>query len=396
MTVDCPPRAELAERVRRRRAELEGAIMGRIEEALPAQGGDGEYAVGLRAAVAAAVEHALLGVELGAPAAQAPVEVLVQARRAARSGVSLDTMLRRYVLGSAVLSDCLIEEADRAELTGGSLRETMGVQAVVLTRLLTEITEEYRTALTQRLSSRAHRRADLVQRLLAGEWCPDTTGQLGYALEGWHVGVVAIGSAPTAALGELAGVLETRLLCVERSEHTAWGWLGAGREIGGERLARALARVSIPDGTSLALGEPARALEGWRLTHRQAQAASRVAFSDPRPLTRYADVALLAAALDDSTLSRSLEEIYLTPLSNERDGGVALRATLRAYFSAGCNASSAASALGVARHTVENRLRTAESKLGHTLGSHQAELEVALRIQALRDGSARAPLTLLR
>ena len=117
-------------------------------------------------------------------------------------------------------------------------------------------------------------------------------------------------------------------------------------------------------GVVFAFGEPAQGLEGWRLTHSQAQAALVVALrrggrEDVR-FTRYADVALLAAALKDQALAGALVEIYLSPLDDLDNRGPLLRRTLRAYLEAERNASSAAAALGVARRTVENRLSTIE------------------------------------
>jgi hypothetical protein len=54
-------------------------------------------------------------------------------------------------------------------------------------------------------------------------------------------------------------------------------------------------------GACFVVGAPAGGLEGWRLTHREAQTALLVARCRPWPLTRYGDVALLAAALGDAT-----------------------------------------------------------------------------------------------
>ena len=141
----------------------------------------------------------------------------------------------------------------------------------------------------------------------------------------------------------------------------------------------------------LAFGEPARGLEGWRVTHRQAQAALLVALRRMIrrrvELTRYGDVALLAAALKDEALARSLLDIYIAPLDDSRDGGPVLRTTLRAYLGAERNVSSTAAALGVVRRTVENRLRTIEARLGRSLHPCPAELEVALEL----DGLAASP-----
>src|ERR1019366_2130810 len=134
---------------------------------------------------------------------------------------------------------------------------------------------------------------------------------------------------------------------------------------------------------SLAIGEASVGIDGWRLTHRQAQAAMLVALRRPQRITWYSDVALLAAVLRDQELARSLVEVHLSPLEDQKDGGAVARRTLRAYFAAGCNAATAAAALGVNRHTVERRLHTVEEKLGRLLHTCHAELEVALRLDEL-------------
>jgi DNA-binding PucR family transcriptional regulator len=103
-------------------------------------------------------------------------------------------------------------------------------------------------------------------------------------------------------------------------------------------------------------------------------------------VVRYREVALLAAALRDDVLSSSLNEIYLAPLAQERDGGATLRQTLRAYFAAERNVSSAAARLEVSRKTVRSRLRAIEQRVGRSLDACAAEMEIALRLQRLSDG----------
>jgi DNA-binding PucR family transcriptional regulator len=63
-----------------------------------------------------------------------------------------------------------------------------------------------------------------------------------------------------------------------------------------------------------------------------------------------------------------------------------LRETLRAYFSAEQNASSAAAALGVHQQTITNRLHAIEAQLGYPPSLRRAELEAALRIEDLFGG----------
>jgi DNA-binding PucR family transcriptional regulator len=166
---------------------------------------------------------------------------------------------------------------------------------------------------------------------------------------------------------------------VSRGEETVGGWLGGRRRLAGSDIER-LVPATWPADVSLAIGEPGRGVEGLRLTHGQAQAALRVVLRRPQRLTRYVDVALLAAALDDEVLARSLVAMYLSPLG---DRGSELRATLHAYFAASRSISSAASSLGVVRQTVENRLRTAEQAIGQPLRACLSNLEVALCLDEL-------------
>jgi DNA-binding PucR family transcriptional regulator len=119
-----------------------------------------------------------------------------------------------------------------------------------------------------------------------------------------------------------------------------------------------------------------------RLTHRQAQAALRVALRRPKRLTRYGDVMLLAAVLQDDVSARSLVDTYLSPLDGLRDGPL-LRGTLYAYFEAGRNVTTAAAALGVERRTVSYRLQAFEERLGCRLGTCLPEVELALRLGEL-------------
>lgn len=378
-------RVELVARVRARRVELEETIFERVRDGAhsDAGGDEVEYLAGLRAAVGAAVEHALASIELGEEGlGPTPPEAVSQAHRAARAGVSLDTVLRRYVLGSTVLGDFLMQEADRSSCAGrpGVLRNILSTQAAVLDRLMAAITNEYVRELERVGRSPQQRRAERVQRLLVGG-C-DRAADLGYELDEWHLGLVATGGAAGETLRGLAAALGRGLLHVPRGEETAWAWLGGPHELSVADIEPLIVDAGR-GGVSLAVGEPGWGIEGWRLTHRQAQAALRVALQCSRPLTRYSDVALLSSMLLDDALAGSLIDIYLSPLGSNSDGGAVLRRTLSAYFAAERNASSAASALGVTRRTVENRMRAIEEKLGRRLRTHQAELEVALRLEAL-------------
>jgi PucR C-terminal helix-turn-helix domain len=395
-------RAVVVGRLRARQDELVGAIFARVRgDAFPAVGADdAEYVAGLCAAVSAAVEYVLEGIERGRDGvAPTPVVLCEQARRAARAGVSLDTVLRRYVVGHSLLEAVIMEAPARGEsdlvasTQREALREALRSQASMLDRLLVTITGEYRDELAHVRRSPEQRRAELVRGLLNGD-VVDLSG-LDYELDGWHLGMIAAGAGAPRVIRDLTVGVDRRRLSVGRGRESVWAWLGGGErftpsEIEGvlasARLAEAMAgETAVADGgVLLALGEPARGIEGWRLTHRQAQAALVVALRrHPRRLTRYAGVALLASALKDEALARTLIDTCITPLDDSRGSGPVLRQTLRAYLGAERSVSSAAAALGVARKTVESRLRTIEKRLGRTLHPAAAEIQVALELDEL-------------
>jgi len=101
---------------------------------------------------------------------------------------------------------------------------------------------------------------------------------------------------------------------------------------------------------------------------------------------RYADIAVLTPWLQDPDRARSLIELYLSPLENQKDGGAVSREALRAYFEAGRNVSAAACQLGIDRRTLAYRLRATEECLGYQLDTHLAGLWVALRLHDLLNG----------
>lgn len=378
-------RASVVAHLRARRGELEQAIFARVRDGVAdgLGGEDAEYSGGLRAAVVAVVDYALAGLEQGEGwSGVVPPAAVVQAQRAARSGVSLDTVLRRYVIGHTLLEDFVMEETDRSGFAGrhGALRGVLGAQASLLDGLMGAVASEYMRELERVRSSPEWRRWEAVQRLLTGGHVD--TIELGYDLDGEHLGAIVTGPGANGAVQALAVSLKDRFLSVSRSEESVWVWL-AGRPGLAPADVQRLVSCKWPEGVSLVVGEPAAGVEGWRLTHRQAQAALRVALRRPRRLTRYADVVLLALALQDEALAESLIAIFLAPLASENRSGVVLRHTLRAYLNAQRNTSSTAAALGVARQTVENRLRIIEQKLGRQLQTCLPEIETALRLEDL-------------
>jgi len=374
--------AVVAKRLRGRRGEIVEAGLLRMKavSALP-RGQGPEYAEGLRAAVAAAFDYGIEGIERGGGQNSPPVPdvLLSQARLAARSGVSLDTVLRRYFAGHTLLEDFLVQEAER-ELDPAALKRLLRSQAAIVDRLLAAVSKAYAEETEHRPESAEKRKAERIERLLGGE--PIDASSLEYDFEGWHLGLVASGQGPDEQFAVLAKSLDCRLLLVPREQGVLWAWLGSRRRLDPQELQDEV-MPDLPADLTLAIGEPGEGLSGWRLTHRQARAALSAALRSGEPVVRYSEVALLASALQDELLAASLRQLYLAPLEDERDGGAVLRGTLRAYFAGDRNISSTAAALSASRNTVAARLAAVERILGRSLSSCAADLEVALSLERL-------------
>lgn len=369
--------------LRSRRPEIERATLARIDS-ISDRGNatDLTHAQGLRNALSAALDYGLLGVEsAGGQPPMIPPLLLAQARFAARSGVSLDVVLRCYLCGYTLLRDYVIDAAQEAGLKGRALKRLLRNQADLFDGLLAAVAEEYGRGEDTRVGTSKQRRFEAVQKLLVGELLDSAAlaAELSYDFEGFHLGMVGVGAGVVEAIQAQADSLDCRLLLVPHAEGQAWAWLGSRRRLEPERL-RSFAPVTGSDRFILALGEPGQGLAGWRRTHHQASAAFSVASQGGKSVAHYADVALLASILKDDLLLARLREQYLAPLEAMQNGGRVERETLRAYFAAGCSTSAAAAMLEVKRHTVTNRLRRIEKRLGRHPIDCAGEMDVALRL----------------
>lgn len=334
------------------------------------------------------MDYVLTGIEHGEDwSGPIPSTAAAQARRAARCGVNLDTLVLRYIAGHRLLGEFVKDEADRAGYSshGHALHQLRRAQESLLERLTAAITREYRQEREQMDRSPEQCRRQLVQKLLAGE--PVDSVGLDYEFDVWHLGVIATGAGAERAVRVLSNGLGRQLLAVSFGERTVWAWLGGHRRLAIADIEHLLSTNGIAGGVTLAVGELRRGIDGWRQTHREAQAALPVALHRGQMLTRCADVPLEAALLQHELLAGLLVKNYLSPLSGQKDGGAVLRETLRAYFAKECNAAKAGIALCVDRHTVGRRLHMIEEALGRLIPTCRTELEVALRLDELGDAS---------
>jgi hypothetical protein len=381
----------LVDRLRARHDEIARAIYDRIREVVPdsAGGRDLTYQAGVLAAVNAVLSYSLRAIEHGLGwSAPIPPEAVAQARRAARAGVSSGAVLRRYVAGHGRLGDFVTEEIARVGLASDvpALHHISSTHDALLGHFTAAIENEHDQERQRIARSPAQHRLALVQRLLDGEPVSATEiAKLGYRLDAWHVGVIAIGANAREAVETLKA--DRQFLPVSNSEETVWAWLG-GRRPAHADMDRLLFDRE-PACVSLALGEPARGIQGWRATHEQAQEAMQVALLGRQKRVRYADIAVLTPFVHNPDRGRALIALYLSPLDGQKDGGATSRQALRAYLEAARNVSAAARKLGLERRTLGYRLEAIAERLGYQINDHLAELEVALRLHDLLNGDER-------
>lgn len=388
----------LAEGVRARLPALTQTIARRLREEVPEYYNQDDPLLGAAEsdAIAASLRDILDGLAEGrTPPEQASDSILREARLAAQADVDLHALLRTSRVGQAATWDCLLEVADEllpeAERRLPVLRRASQYHFAWNDRVAASIIDAYQKERNAfYFHGRDRKRRAMVRDLLAG--IPIDDAALGYSVRGRHLGVVAWGDAPEAAVKQLATALGWQSLTVSGTGGTVLGWIGrpAGKAAGDDDLSR----LELPTHTQLACGEYANDMDGMRLSHRQAWQAYRVARIKGTPITWYRKVALEALVLRDLPAVRNFVRQELGPLYGSAERAVVLRETLRAYFASGQNAASTAAVIGVHERTVAYRLRSVEKWLDTSINAVRDELSVALRLSdLLQDDTGERDLT---
>jgi len=376
-------RQAIGERLWEKRGEIEQELLAQLGAFSKDGISDPEYVDGLRRSATAALEFGIEGIESSERnAPQVPAVLFAQARLAARNDMSLHTVLGRYLNGYALLNGYVDQVAEEEELLGSPLLgEVRRTSSSLFGRLMESVGEQYELEARSRRYSPESRRESLVRRALDCERID--ASELNYDFDAFHVGLVASGPGTSGAIKGLAKVLDCRSLVVETANGSTWAWLGRRKASPDVARVEKLVEEQWGADSFLAIGEVGRGRTGWRLTHFQAKAGLIVSLRHRSGFFRYGEDPLLVAFLHNDLLAESMRQMYLSPLSEEPDGGEKLRQTLRAYFEAERNGASAGEALQVSRQTVKNHLRTVEERLGRPLADCMAEMEAALRLEAL-------------
>lgn len=373
-------RRALASDLQSRQQEIELELLLAIPDELrdPLEGADADFASAQERAISAALDYALKTLAGARDRSDSvPTPILEQAQRSARHSVGLDTVLSLYVVGRELLGAVVATESVRFGAEVG-----LAAQAVLgslLQQLIPAVTRAHQSEADRLRRSRCQHRAARVRRLLEGGLVD--VAPLSYDFAGWHTALIVTGGGAAhaqAALRELG----RQALFVAQDDGAVWVWLRDSKPVASADIERSVRQAAVPR-AAFAIGEPGFGLAGWRLSHRLAQEARRVAIAAPQVVTTYASVGVLAPWVLDRARAIAFVEVHLGPLTAMRDGGAYARETLREIFKAAYQIEAAAAALKVDRGTLRQRLARIEQQLGFALPTRQAELEIALRLEAL-------------
>lgn len=372
----CP---KLAAQMRENASGIEEDIVERLGLLVNGSAGSNGWPPdGVRKVIGPTLEYVFRAIE-GKGDRQPPPEVIAHACGWAQRAFPIDTLMLHYNACRTVFREHL-RKADSSikSRSQAGFADADRTIDYLFEQLLATVTTAYREEDEWQRSPREARTFHQVERLLSGELIYPPK-DLDYDFSATHIGVVGSGPGVDGEIKRLAKMLGGQLLIVQASPNQFWAWIGLKRESSAARLDD-VRKAKWDPAVRMGIGEPATRLAGWRCTHCQAKVALPLAIHQDDPAVRYADAALLAATAGNELLLNFFRENYLAPLSSTRDGGEAIRDTLRAYFSKSRQISSAAKVLGVKRHTVRKRLDDVEELLGRTLDSCAAELELALQM----------------
>jgi DNA-binding PucR family transcriptional regulator len=391
-----------AEAVARDATTISGAIADVLVREIDVVPGDAQTRADVlrraEAQISVIVDDFRRGIE---PAATVPPpEALAYARVLARRAVPLDVFLRIHRLGFAELlrawQDRLDAAGDADVLLAATRRSTEHLFAHQDV-LLGHLSAEYERERERFVRSADALRRETIQAILASEPVDlDRAGAvLGYDVRRHHVGLV-LWAEPTADEPAVAPRLERaaagaaqrlgggRPLLLSEGTATMWAWVGLDAEPAAD-LVDALVARPMGDRVSIAVGEPARGVAGFRRTHRDAADAARVARLAERragSIVAYRSVQLEALLSGDLERARRFVAEQLGPLGREDDEMARLRATLTSYLEENGSRVATARRLGIHPNTVANRVRTCRELLGRDPTRHQVRLQVALGLAA--------------
>ena len=396
--------AETAERIHERLAEASTYIRRSLEEDIPELRADPRLIELLDASVEANVETLLhaLRYDIALQRIEAPVAAVEYARRLAQHNVPVNALVRAYRLGQGRMNELVFRELRELDVPA----ETRVAVLEAITRTLFEYIDRisqqvvvvYEDERERWLENQNSIRALRVREVLEGRKVVDvdaTSNSIRYPLRWHHLAVVMWYPDAGAGGDELARVqrflrelgqateVGSNPLFAAADQTSGWGWLpyrSAPRDA--VETIRQFARKR-PDAPGVAIGTVASGVDGFRRSHRAAEAAHGVAVAGGQlesTVIAASDPGLSAAALlgGDIGHARAWVIDVLGDLAAENENDARLRDTLRVFLRCRSSYKLAAEELDLHFNTVKYRVGRAVARRGRPIDADRLDVELAL------------------
>lgn len=392
----------VAERLQRRVEELNATMNQAIEEGIEELDDRGQSDL-LHASVdgnLATILHMLrnnVPVERLQPIAAATEYAIFLADR----DVPATTLRRAYHFGSDDLLAHMFEEVQQLDVEPDirlrllhHLAGWMHSYVDLITRIVVAAHDDERRLIHERNASIAASTLRAVLDETAGAET-EFLERTGYRLQQHHVAAVLwiAGTNPGVdhteelrvianALSKDTGSSAPLFTAVDRG--TAWVWFGRAGNAGQLDRTAVERVIRLEPRARLALGRTCAGVEGFRQSHRQANAVREI-LSVARAghqVHSHEDraVSIVSMMVDDIPDLSSWVADVLGPLADNTDNAARLRTTLLAFLTSGGNYQQTADQLTLHRNTVKYRIGRAIEARGRKMADDRLDLELALNV----------------
>lgn len=393
----------IAARMNARVTQLSAAIRAALEEDITVLRGDTRTVELLGASVEANVDTLLHALRHNIPVdgIQAPPAAVEYARRLAQQGVPAHALVRAYRLGQRRLTELVYAEQQEMAIPPGDrltvIERITGILFDYIDRITEQVIVIYDDERERWLETRNSLRALRVRELLDSRKPVDldaTSTIIRYPLRWHHVALVLW--YPDAEddhiprlqqfVRELSRDLTTDAppLFVAADPTCAWAWLpyrGTPPDPAVHLRTGAAPGAGAP---GIAIGSAASGVEGFRVSHRQAEAAHVVALArgSANPIVAASDPGLLTVALLGGDLADTREWVreVLGELACDTENDERLRETLRVFLGSGSSFKAAAGELDLHFNSVKYRVGRAVARRGRPIAGDRLDVELALLV----------------
>jgi len=309
-------------------------------------------------------------------AVPAPQDALAWSRSLGSRRLPMDALLRVFRIGQSGYHEVWHRELAACGEDPAVVLEALNAMTaftfVWVDALLEPVAVAYEEERERNMRGAHAVRSETVEAIVSGAPLDETLAgaRLGYDLHRPHLAYVAwvesddaetehdrIEELAAEAAAVFGGASTRPPLILRVSARIAYGWVAHGA-IGAAELSAA---GDLLRGTRmrLAVGRPARGVEGFRSSHEEARRARRVArlLRLPAEVTCYEDVAVPDLLTREPDVARSVVQATLGPLARDDDAARRLLGTLRVFLEEGQSFSRAARRLDVHENTVAYRVR---------------------------------------